>query len=44
MKVIDKIKSLFRRRPPTEKEIARAQADTIREEQIRRAGESGPYI
>jgi hypothetical protein len=35
MAITDKIKSLFRRRPPTEKQIARAEAEMIREEQIR---------
>jgi hypothetical protein len=35
MAITDKIKSLFRRRPPTEKQIARAQAEMIRDEQIR---------
>jgi hypothetical protein len=44
MKIWDKIKSLFRSRPPTEEEIARAQADMILRERIRDDSEAGPYI
>jgi hypothetical protein len=44
MKIWDKIKSLIRRRPPTEEEIARAQAGMILQERIRDDSEAGPYI
>jgi hypothetical protein len=44
MKLLDKIKRMIRRLPPTEEEIARAQAEMIRQEQMRRDGEAGPYI
>jgi hypothetical protein len=43
MKLLDKIKRMIRRRPSTE-EIARAQAEMIRQEQMRQDGEAGPYI
>jgi hypothetical protein len=33
MAITKTVKSLFRRRPPTEKQIARAEAEMIREEQ-----------
>jgi hypothetical protein len=35
MAITDRVKNLFRRRPPTEKQIARAEAEAIRNEQIR---------
>jgi hypothetical protein len=44
MKISDKIKSPLQRRPPTEEEIARAQANTMREEALRQDGEAGPYV
>ena len=35
MAITGKLKSLFRRRPPTEEEIARAEAKAIEKEQLR---------